>query len=260
MIMRRVRPIVIAGWFSATTVFAERINQEGRILGPLPVVTNFTKEEKAVLLGLKKYGAMVADNGNFFSISVTPDDRWPQGCFDNLTSVSITNFEVIQTTGPNEGPRSPGAPTASAGPDRSVLPGYPLPLQGVVNFTGAPPVIQWKLYLGPGPVAFGNANQTNTTATFTVPGVYTLMLSADDAVHSVAFDAVVVTVSTSLSLDATRTATNLALNWTAGFSNYVLQQTAALPASAWSDVVTTATPGVSIPITNTNRYFRVHSK
>ena len=78
-----------------------------------------------MLLGLKKYGAMVADNGNYFSISVTPDDRWPPGCFNHLTSISTTNFEVIQTTGTNEGPRSPGAPAANAGPDQTVLFGQP---------------------------------------------------------------------------------------------------------------------------------------
>ncbi len=30
-------------------------------------------------------------------------------------SIVITNFEVIKTTGPNEGPRSAGAPVANAG-------------------------------------------------------------------------------------------------------------------------------------------------
>ena len=91
-----------------------------RLKAAFVIPANWTKEEKPVLLGLKKYGAMVADNGNFFSISVTPDDRWPANCFDHFTSISITNFEVIQTTGANEGPRSPGAPVAKAGPDQSV--------------------------------------------------------------------------------------------------------------------------------------------
>src|SRR5207245_707942 len=54
----------------------------------------WTKQEKALLRALKKYGAIVADNGNFFSISVTPDDRWPTGAFGHLSSISITNFEV----------------------------------------------------------------------------------------------------------------------------------------------------------------------
>ena len=121
----------------------------------------------------------MADNGHYFSISVTPDDRWPANCFDDLTSVAITNFEVIQTTGPNEGPRSAGAPVADAGPDQNVPAGLPFQLQGAVAFTGAPPAISWKLYSGPGTVTFGDATLTNTTANFSAPGIYTLELSAD---------------------------------------------------------------------------------
>ncbi len=96
------------------------MGQRLRLKSGFVVPSGWTKEEKAVLAGLKKYGAMVADNGNYFSISVTPDDRWPPRCFNDLTSISATNFEVIQTTGPNEGPRSPGAPVANAGPDQTV--------------------------------------------------------------------------------------------------------------------------------------------
>src|SRR5438309_11389475 len=40
--------------------------------------------------------------------------------FDHLATVSIDNFEVIQTTGPAEGPRSPGAPTVNAGADQVI--------------------------------------------------------------------------------------------------------------------------------------------
>ena len=47
----------------------------------------------------------VVDNGGFFSISITPDERYPKGCFEHLNGLAIGNFEVIQTTGPNEGPR-----------------------------------------------------------------------------------------------------------------------------------------------------------
>ena len=84
------------------------MGQRLRLKSAFVIPENWTKEEKAVLRGLKKYGALVADNGNVFSISVTPDDRWPAKCFDRLQTISITNFEVIQTTGPNEGLRSAG--------------------------------------------------------------------------------------------------------------------------------------------------------
>ena len=90
------------------------MGQRLRLKSVFVIPANWTKEEKAVLLGLKKYGALVADNGSVCSISVTPDDRWPLGCFKHLHSISLTNFEVIQTTGPNDEPRSVGAPGAKA--------------------------------------------------------------------------------------------------------------------------------------------------
>ena len=42
---------------------------------------------------------------------------------------------------------------------------------------------------------FANANQAATTATLPGPGTYTFLLSADDGVHAVAYDAVVVRVT-----------------------------------------------------------------
>lgn len=150
------------------------MGQRVRLKSSFVIPANWTKHEKAVLLALKKYGALVADNGNFFSISVTPDDRWPANAFSHLTSISITNFEVIQTTGPTEGPRSPGAPTAFAGLARTIATGVSVYLDGFVSFTGATPAIVWKLYSGPTNMVFGNINQTNTTATFNAPSVYNI--------------------------------------------------------------------------------------
>lgn len=83
------------------------MGQRVRLKASFVIPDHWTIYEKAVLRGLKKYGALVADNGNFFSISVTPDDRYPANAFSNLSTIAITNFEVIQTTGPNEGPRRP---------------------------------------------------------------------------------------------------------------------------------------------------------
>jgi hypothetical protein len=246
---------------SNTNVNLPAMGQRLRLKAAFVIPSGWTKEEKAVLLGLKKYGAMVADNGNFFSISVTPDDRWPSNCFNDLTSISITNFEVIQTTGPSGGPRSLGAPMANAGSAQSVALGAPAQVQGFVIFTGAPPAVQWVLYSGPGPVIFGNAAQTNTTATFSAPGVYTLRLSADDSIHAVAYDAVVITVSQGISMTASKTGANVNLNWTGGSPPYVLQQAGALPASAWTGVVTTSLQSATLPmITNSNSFFRVQGQ
>ena len=233
------------------------MGQRVRLKAAFVIPASWTTEEKAVLLGLKKYGAMVADNGNFFSISVTPDDRWPSGCFDHFTSISITNFEVIQTTGANEGPRSPGAPVANAGPDQTVVFGQPAQLAGVVSFSNTPPVIRWQSYSGPGTVTFGNAAQTNTTATFSAPGIYTLELSADDGMHAVAYDAAGFTVTSAINVSITRAGTNVNVSWTGGTAPFVVQETGTLPAGSWSDVATTSVQSTNIPLTNTAGFFRV---
>lgn len=235
------------------------MGQRLRLKSSFLIPGNWAKEETAVLLALKKYGALVADNGNFFSISITPDDRWPANVFSHLSTIGITNFEVVQSTGPNEGPRSPGAPVATAGAAQSVPLGAPVVLQGAVSYSGAPPVIQWKLYSGPGAVNFANAAQTNTSASFSAPGVYTLELSADDGVHAVAYDAMVVTVTQSINLAIARLGTNLNLSWTGGAPPYALETTGALStsSSAWTTVLTTNGQGALLPIAGSGAFFRV---
>ena len=233
------------------------MGQRLRLKTTFVIPTNWTTEAKAVALGLKKYGAMVADNGSVFSISVTPDDRWPANCFDNLTSISITNFEVIQTTATNEAPRSAGAPVAYAGPDQTVVFGHATTLAGAVSFSNAPPVIQWKTYSGPGAVTFGNAAQTNTTANFSAPGTYTLELSADDGIHAVAYDAVVVSVTNVIQVSIARAGTNVNVSWLGGAAPYVVQRSGALATNSWSDVVTTSVTNTNLPLTNTSGFFRV---
>jgi hypothetical protein len=175
------------------------MGQRVRLKSSFVIPANWTIQEKAVAFGLKKYGAFVADNGNFFSISITPDDRYPDGCFDRLRTIAISSFEVIETTGASGGPRSPGAPEVAAGPDRSVTVGSSLALNGIVSGGGSP-VVLWRSYSGPGPVSFTSSSQAATTASFAVPGRYTLMLSASNAIHTSAHDAVVVDVTLPIQL------------------------------------------------------------
>ena len=111
-----------------------------------------------------------------------------------LNSVPISGFEIVQSTGATDGPRAPGAPTANAGADQWVPAGSVARLQGSVTGT-SPLTVGWKLYSGPAPVVFGDATQAGTTATFAIPGTYTLMLSAADGTHAVAYDAVVIQVT-----------------------------------------------------------------
>jgi hypothetical protein len=247
-----------ASYATNTSVNLPSMGQRLRLKSSFVIPANWTKQEKAVLVALKKYGAFVADNGNFFSISVTPDDRWPSGCFDRLSTVGITNFEAILATGPTQGPRSPGAPTAYAGPDQTVSIGTPVQLQGFVSFTNTFPTTNlWKRYSGPTNVVFVNAALTNTTAMFGAPGVYTLLLSGSNGVHAVAYDAVVITATSAITLNVTRVGANVNLTWTGGTAPFVVERSAALPTSSWSGVVTTTVQNASVPVTPGSAFFRV---
>jgi hypothetical protein len=118
-------------------------------------------------------------------------------------------------------------------------------------------VIQWKQYSGPGTVTFGDATLTNTTTTFSAPGIYTLELSADDGVHAVAFDAVTITVTNGIAVSITLNGSNVNVSWTGGSPPYVVQQAGTLPANPWSDIVTTSANSTNLPITNITGFFRV---
>ncbi len=172
------------------------MGQRLRLRSSFVIPPTWSTEEKAVLNALQKYGALVADNGGFFSLSVAPDHRWSSTAFSHLASVSVTNFEVIQSTGPTEGPRSPGAPSVEAGPDLAVTTETPVALSAQVFATNTPPLnYLWKVYAGPAGVTFSATNQATTAATFHVPGDYTLMFSADDGVHAVAYDTLTISVN-----------------------------------------------------------------
>ncbi len=234
------------------------MGQRLRLKSSFVIPSSWTQQEKAVLLAFKKYGAIVADNGGFFSVSVTPDDRWPASAFDHLSTIGLTNFEVVQSMGATEGPRSPGAPVASAGGDQAIVLGTLASLSGTVTYTGAEPNIQWKQYAGPGTVAFGSPGQAHTTASFSAPGVYTLLLSADDGVHAVAYDAATFTVSQTISLIVSHGTGQLRLDWTGQSTSYVVERAAALsPVTPWVPALTTGVQNATFPISNASGFFRV---
>lgn len=178
----------------ATSTQYPAMGERFRLKSSFIVPSGWTKEEKAVCYALKKYGAIVADNsGGFFSISVCPDDRFSSTAFDNLSTIDVSNFEVIQTTGPTQGPRSTGAPSANAGTDQSINT-LSTTLAGTIVDPSGSATILWKLYSGPAPVNFANPNAATTLVNFSQQGTYTFELSVDDAVHAVAYDAVIVNV------------------------------------------------------------------
>jgi hypothetical protein len=69
-------------------------------------VSGFPKHAQAVLLGLKKYGMFVADNGSEWLMSIAPDRRL-QG-LESLARVKGSDFEVVETGARSvEGPPVP---------------------------------------------------------------------------------------------------------------------------------------------------------
>ena len=114
--------------------------------------------------------------------------------FDHLATVSIDNFEVIQTTGPAEGPRSPGAPTVNAGADQVIGIDDIATLSATITAPSGGATTSWRLYSEPASVLLTNPNNATATASFRSPGTYTFIVSESDNVHAVAYDAVIVKV------------------------------------------------------------------
>jgi hypothetical protein len=179
------------------------MGQRLQLLPSFTVPSNWTIEEKAVCAALKKYGAIVADNGNFFQISIAPDQRWPDGCFDHLLQIPVTQFRAMQTTGPTGGPRAANPPLANAGPDLTAQIGVAVNLSGSTSGgTGAVTKL-WTKYSGPGTVSFANSASAATTATFSANGTYVVMLKASDATHTPGYDAAIVKVGTGTMVSGT---------------------------------------------------------
>jgi hypothetical protein len=251
-----------ASHFASTNSAAETnlpaMGQRFRLKQSFVTPSNWTRQETAVLYALKKYGAIVADNGNFFSVSATPDSRWPAGAFDHLSSINITNFEVIQTTGANEGPRSAGAPRAATGTLNLAPVGVAAELPGYVEFAGTPlPLTQWRVYSGPGAVTFSDAFKTNTTATFSAPGDYILMLSASDETHAVAYDSLHVTVASDFRLAISLAGSVAKLAWSGAAPSFIVEQTTSLTPPIWTDFLPTNSRSADIALTNHAEFFRV---
>jgi len=232
-----------------------------RLKSSFVIPDNWPIADKAVAHALKKYGAIVADNGNFFSISVVPDSRWTNNVFQNLQSLNVGHFEVIQTTGQTEGPRSAGAPVVNAGVDQTVNRGEVMNLVGSVQYTNAAPLTtRWSVYSGPTNAAFANAAQTNTTVNFTAAGTYTLMLSASNGVHTTAYDAVVINVVNGIRMSIARNGSTALLRWTGGAAPFVVESVPTVPSSNWITVGTLTTNQMSLPLTNGSAFYRVRGQ
>ena len=61
-------------------------------------VSSFSAANQVILIALKKYGLILADNGSSMYLSGAPDDRWNNSDLHNLGNVFASDFEVIQMT------------------------------------------------------------------------------------------------------------------------------------------------------------------
>lgn len=250
-----------AGATPASNTNAPAMGQRLRLKSSFNIPTNWSTPEKAVLRALKKYGAIVADNGGFFSISVVPDQRFSNNAFANFQQMSLTNFEVVVSTVATNGPRSPGAPIVNAGIDRTVPLGSNVTLQAQVTYTNPLPLsVSWRLYSGPTNVIFSATNQTNTVVSFMAPGAYTFMVAAENGLHTPAYDAVIVTVTSSIQLNISRAGTNVALRWSGGTPPFRLERTTSLSPTNWSTVLTTNGTNATLPVNTNAAIFRIQAQ
>jgi hypothetical protein len=60
-------------------------------------ISHFTGESKVVLVALKKYGMIVADNGSDWYITGETNTNWNDTDLDQIKTVPASAFEVVQT-------------------------------------------------------------------------------------------------------------------------------------------------------------------
>ena len=82
------------------------------------------------------------------------------------------------------------------------------------------------------------------------------MLSANDGVHAIAYDAVNVSVAAPLTTTAVRGGNSIELTWNGSAPNSVIEQSLNLPAQ-WTPILTASVRNASIPMTNVMSFFRI---
>jgi hypothetical protein len=62
-------------------------------------LSRFPPQSRVVLRALKRYGALIADNGSAWYVSGAPSPGWDNGDLHSLHRVRGSDFEVVDTTG-----------------------------------------------------------------------------------------------------------------------------------------------------------------
>ena len=60
-------------------------------------VSGYRADTRTVLLAMKRYGLVLADNGSPWYFQGTADDRWPSGLLDQLKTIPASAFEAVDT-------------------------------------------------------------------------------------------------------------------------------------------------------------------
>lgn len=127
------------------------------------------------------------------------------------------------------------APGVNAGPDLVINLPTVATLDATVTDDGlpTPPTLltTWNKISGPGTVTFGNANAVDTTAAFSIAGVYTLRLSASDGALSSSDDVIITTTSDVIFADGFETGTLAAWSASTNGGNLSVTTAAALAGS-----------------------------
>ncbi len=166
--------------------------------------TDATGSASASATVAQPYWVRLIRSGNSFTAQIAPDSSGTPGTFTALGtsqtltmgtgvfvglaatsgSASVAGTAVIDSITITPNPANIGA-SVNAGTDAS----FAFPASAALNGTvtddakPAPPgafTTAWSKISGPGSVTFGNPAAIDTTADFTLPGIYTLRLTADD--------------------------------------------------------------------------------
>jgi len=82
-------------WASTTSnSFAAPMGMRMRLKSSFDI-SGFSATNQVILAALQQYGMIMADNGSNMFISGAPDDRWDNDDLHNLTTLTASDFEVV---------------------------------------------------------------------------------------------------------------------------------------------------------------------
>jgi hypothetical protein len=93
---------------STTSMNAPPMGQRYRLKASFDTA-GYSRAAKIVLVALKKYGMILADNGSNWYISGAPDDRMPDDEINGLKKVKGSDFEAVQSIDDKGDPLTPGS-------------------------------------------------------------------------------------------------------------------------------------------------------